>query len=203
MIICSNLGFDQLAKKRSDNFNLTLVQKNDFNTTTLLSKVDEALASTSTLLEVSSPPLFVALDFDRINSVLLNHLKNKPQDIHRLSWQKFEELTARLLKELGYDVTRTPLTRDGGVDIWALKRSDLGEILYAVDVKKYNPNRPVGPEPVRAIYGVTEMKKASVGMIITASSFTEDAKNIQKQLRHRISLKEYQDLVGWLKMVAS
>jgi restriction system protein len=202
VIICSNLGSDPSAKNRSNGFNLRLLQKNDASPDSLLSTIEEILSSTTTLLESPGrPPLVVALDFDRVNTALLRHLKHKPADIHRLSWSTFEDLAARLLRELGYEVHRTPLTRDGGVDIWALQRSDLGEVLFAVDAKKYSPNRLVGPEPVRAIYGVTNLSNASVGMIITASSFTAGARALESQYRHRISLKEFQDLVNWLDVI--
>jgi restriction system protein len=204
VIICSNLASDPSTKNRSERFNLRLLQKKDFSPTALLSAVEDILSASGTLLKVSGdPPLVVLLDFDRVNTALLRHLKDNPKDIHRLSWASFEELADRLLRELGYEVLRTPLTHDGGVDLWALQRSDLGEILYAIDAKKYSPSRLVGPEPVRAIYGVTNMSNASVGMIITTSSFTVGARSLESQYRHRISLKEYHDLVHWLKLVAS
>ncbi len=204
VIICSNLGSDPLAKRRSDTFNLTLLQKNDPDPANLLSAVEAVVSANKTLLEVpSKPPLVVALDFERVNTALIRHLKNNPEDMHRLSWSSFEDLAARLLKELGYEVITTPLTRDGGVDIWALQRSDLGDILYAIDAKKYRPDRLVGPDLVRAIYGVADLNNASVGMIITTSQFSPDARGLESQYRHRISLKDYQNLVDWLNIAAN
>ena len=56
--------------------------------------------------------------------------------------------------------------------VGAVQRSGLGQTLYAIDAKKYGPDRMVGPEPVRAIYGVTDLADASVGMIVTTSRFS-------------------------------
>ena len=204
VIICSGLGSDPFAKRRSDAFNLTLLQKHDRDPANLLATIEAVVSANETLLEVPSmPPLVVALDFERVNTALMRHLKNNPEDMHQLSWSSFESLTARLLKELGYEVTSTPLTGDGGVDIWALKRSDLGDILYAIDAKKYRPDRLVGPDLVRAIYGVADLSNASVGMIVTTSHFSPAAKALESQYRHRISLKDYHNLVDWLRIVAN
>ncbi len=204
VIICSNLGSNPQSIKRADDFNLAIVQKNNGDTRLLRDAVYDAIVSTSTLLEVpKEPPSFVALDFDRVNGALIRHLNRRPLDVHRLSWASFERLAERLLVELGYEVERTPLTKDGGVDLWALQRSDLGDVLFAIDAKKYRPDRLVGPDIVRAIHGVADLSNASMGMIITASSFSKGARSLEAQFRHRISLKDYQDLVVWLATVAS
>jgi len=203
VIICSNLGSDPTAKARSDAFNVRLIQKNDQDTKPLLKAVTDSLSATETLVDsVVRIPLVVGLDFDRVNLALVKHLRHNPLDLHRLTWASFEGLAELLLAELGYDVHRTQLTHDGGVDIWALHRNDLGEVLYAIDAKKYSPDRLVGPEPVRSIYGVTQMNDASVGMIITTSSFSEGARRLARQYRHRISLRDYKDLLEWIQLVA-
>ena len=77
------------------------------------------------LVAQAPPPAVVQLDFDKVNAALIRHLAKHPVDLHQVSWSAFEELVATLLREMQYEVWRTPLTRDGGVDIWALHRSDL------------------------------------------------------------------------------
>jgi HJR/Mrr/RecB family endonuclease/CheY-like chemotaxis protein len=203
VIICSHLGSDPTSRRISREYNVRLVKKDAFYQEVLVSAVDKALSATVTVIEASSElPLIVALDFDKVNAALVKHLAKNPLDLHRVSWGAFEELVERLLREMDYEVWRTPLTGDGGVDLWALQRSDLGEVLYAIDAKKYSPRRLVGPHLVRAIYGVTDLYHASVGMIITTSGFTRGARQLEMQYRHRISLKQFEDVVAWIKHIA-
>ena len=167
-----------------------------------MTAVNAAVGSTSLLLKSNQTPLIVTLDFDRVNMGLLKHLRKNPQDLHKLNWASFEGLTELLLRELGYDVFRTKLSQEGGVDIWALQRNDFGDILYAIDAIKYSPKQLVGPQPVDSIYSVADMNNASVGMIITTSGFTKAARDIESQFRNRIALKDYYDLVKWLNKVS-
>ncbi len=111
-------------------------------------------------------------------------------------------MVERLLKEMGYEVWHTPLTRDGGVDLWALRSNELGDTLYAIDAKKYSANRPVGPEHVRAIHGVADLTGASVGMIITTSTFGPGAIELANQHRYRIALKDFEAVNEWIRTVA-
>lgn len=204
VVICSFDAGVPGNLKLADDFNLILVDKHDIDDTKrFASLIEEILASRLTVLSRQiAVPHVVTLDFDKINSMLIRHLAKHPSDLHRVSWSSFEALVARLLSELGYEVVHTPLSRDGGVDLWALRRTDLGEILYAIDAKKYSPNRIVGPEPVRAIYGVADLKGASAGMIVTTANFGPAAHDLAKQYRYRISLKDFDGVVEWIRAVA-
>jgi HJR/Mrr/RecB family endonuclease len=153
------------------------------------------------ILAPQSVPNIVCVDFDKVTAGLLRHLAQHPTDIEQLSWSRFEELVALLLEESGYEVTRTKLTRDGGVDLWALQRSDLGSTLYAIDAKKYGRSKIIGPEPVRAIYGVADLAGASAGMIVTTATFGPAARQLASQYRYRISLKDCDDVSEWIRRV--
>jgi len=184
-------------------FNLVLIRKARPNLDALIDAVQAALnAQRAVLVARPSPPALTLLDFSKVNAALIRHLAEHPQDLHDVSWSTFEELVATLLREMKYEVWRTPLTRDGGVDIWALHRSDFGDVLYAIDAKKYAPTSVLGPEPVRAIYGVAEAERANVGMIVTTATFGPAARAFASQLRYRVSLREYDDIVQWIRTVA-
>jgi CheY-like chemotaxis protein len=188
-------------RQTAEDFNLTIVRKGGSLRERLLDEIGTVLKSQRILLPPRLLPAIVAVDFEKINAVLVTHLANHPSDLDKLSWSGFEELIAVLLKELGYEVTRTKLTRDGGVDLWALQRSDLGETLYAIDAKKYSRRRLLGPEPVRAIYGVADMSGATAGMIVTTSTFGPEAMKLAAQYRYRIALKDFNAVTEWIRKV--
>jgi len=202
VIIYTADAFDGANQELAAEFNLTLVPKGHSSSQALLAAVQTALnAQRLVLLAPASSPALVSVDFNRVNTALIRHLAQNPSDLHAVSWAAFENLIATLLREMGYEVWHTPLTRDGGVDIWALHRSDLGDVLYAIDAKKYAPTKVLGPEPIRAIYGVAEAERANVGMIVTTGTFGPAAKAFADQLRYRVSLREYEDIVRWIETV--
>jgi len=188
-------------RRTAEDFNLTILRKGDTLKESLLTVMGAVVRSQRTILAPQVVPSLVCVDFEKVTSALLRHLAKHPADIEQLSWSSFEDLVALLLTESGYEVTRTKLTRDGGVDLWALQRSDLGSTLYAIDAKKYGRSKVVGPEPVRAIYGVADLAGASAGMIVTTATFGPAARRLASQYRYRISLKDCDDVSAWIRKV--
>ncbi|HEY8730571.1 MAG TPA: restriction endonuclease, partial [Candidatus Limnocylindria bacterium] len=85
-----------------------------------------------------------------------------------------------------------------GKDLYAAKRDDLGSFLYVVEAKRYSPSESVGVRFVRSLYGVVQQERATAGLLITTSYFTQDARRFQETVEHQISLRDYAALVGWL-----
>lgn len=61
-----------------------------------------------------------------VSRVLRAQLRSNPDQIFELEPRRFEELVASLLAEQGFTVELTPTSRDGGYDIAAARRTDLG-----------------------------------------------------------------------------
>lgn len=143
----------------------------------------------------------IKVDFNKVSFELNRYILQNPNDLYKLSPRKFEEFVAFLFDKMGYEVTLTQSTRDGGKDIYALKREDIGNILTIIECKKYNQNRPVGVDIVRGIYGVLNIEKASHAMIATTSHFTSGAFDLQRELQYQISLKDHVDITNWMQKV--
>lgn len=133
-----------------------------------------------------------------IDDELIRYFKNHPKEMYRLNPRRFEELVAAILRDLGYSVELTGRSADGGVDIFATQKSGIGEVLLIVDCKRYAPSNHVGVEIIRALYGISEQLRATMAMIATTSFFTKTAQSFQRTVKHRLSLKDYNDLNLWL-----
>jgi restriction system protein len=133
-----------------------------------------------------------------INEELLKQLSTSPKLMHTLESRKFEELVARLLEDQGCEVTLTKRTRDGGYDVLGRMKSGPADLLFLAECKRYAPENKVGVEVVRGLYGVTEAHRANLGLVITTSTFTRDAREEKLRIGPRIDLKEYSDLCAWL-----
>ena len=99
---------------------------------------------------------------------------------------------------MGYKVTLTPATADGGKDIIAEMNTDLGNILCLVEAKKYRADRKIGVELVRTLYGTVCHHNASSGMLVTSSSFTAGAQEFQLEHKYQIALRDFTDVARWV-----
>lgn len=136
-----------------------------------------------------------------VDNSLLRKAKEDPRIILSFSPREFEEMVCELLDKQGYNVKLTKQTRDGGKDIIVVQKSILGEFCIYVECKKYDTSRPISVSLVRELYGTVMVDNATAGMIITTSHFTKDAKEYREQIKHRMTLKDYNDLVQELNRI--
>ena len=129
---------------------------------------------------------------------MLMWLSRDPNLMYGLPSRRFEEMVAKLFQDQGYDVSLTQATRDGGYDLMAVMKAGFSPLLLLVECKRYGPDRKVGVEVVRALNGVTDRMRANQGLIVTSSFFTRDASEEKRLIGHRMELKDYNDLTGWL-----
>jgi restriction system protein len=143
----------------------------------------------------------IVADVSIVSDDLLRQVYEKPQVLYEITPRRFEEFVAEMLDRLGYQVTLTPPSCDGGKDIYAAKKDDLGSFLYVVECKKYAPDNPVGVGLIRQLNGVVQAERATAGILATTSYFTRGAKELQSRISHQISLKDYVGIREWLKRI--
>lgn len=140
-------------------------------------------------------------DVQVVNADLLARIKADPAAMRALSSRQFEELTAELLTKLGYDVQLTPPSKDGGFDMYAAKRDDVGRFLYLVECKRYTPPHKVGIGVIRSLYGVVQKENANAGLVVTSSFFTEGAKDFEEVREFQIQLSDFFRVKKWLGVI--
>lgn len=90
--------------------------------------------------------------------------------IRRMSWQNFERLVGEAFRRQGYVVVEVGGPGpDGGVDLILHRRTEK----IVVQCKHWQ--KPVGVTPVRELRGVVAREKARRGILVTSSSYTEEA----------------------------
>ena len=137
------------------------------------------------------------IEVSEIKAEFIRYLGMHPHLLYELHPHKFEAVIAALFKGRGYEVIPTPLTRDGGRDLIAIYKEPFGTIVTLVECKRYSSKRRIGPALVRQLYGVVESHRANHGILATTTFFTEGARQLELELRYRLSLRDYTDLVAW------
>jgi len=134
-----------------------------------------------------------------INQELLKYIARHPDYLYQISSRKFEELIADILKDFGFNVELTKITRDGGRDIVAHIKNSLTSMLMFIECKHYAANRPVGVDVIREVIGVKELYKPNKSLIVTSSYFTKDAIKEKNMIESQLDLKDHNDIRNWLK----
>ncbi len=130
---------------------------------------------------------------------LLSHLKYKTCSLDDLNWRQFEVLVSELLESDGYEIELMSGTKDGGVDIVAVK--DLGEngMFKALwQAKKYSASRKIGISTIRELADVRNEHKASKGVIVTSSTLTSGALQRIERDKYILGKVDRKDLMAWI-----
>ncbi len=150
-------------------------------------------AGNQSIAEIVAPKIIIA------NDVIIERLKRTPEDLHKISPRKFEELIAELIQDMGWEIELTPQSKDGGKDIIAALHTDLGRFLCLIEAKHYNPSRPVQVGLVKQLYGTFIDEGANSAMLVTSSTFTKGAKEFQSKHEYQLSLRDYSDIIKWIQ----
>jgi restriction system protein len=117
-----------------------------------------------------------------------------------MNWRNFEELIGVLLEKEGWKVEVTQATRDGGIDVVAIKKDEvLGEIKAVWQAKKYGLSNKVKLKEVRELSAIRDEAKASKAIVVTTSSLTKDAIDWVKRDIYRLDYKDKDQLEMWVK----
>lgn len=154
----------------------------------------ETIVTANELLQGAESSRIVRVSLEEISEELVRYLAANPDKMREMSPRKFEELIAAIFRNEGYKVTLTPIRSDGGLDIVAIQRSDIGTTLTIVECKRYAPERKVGVGVVRGLYGVVEQRRATKGVVATTSFFTRVAETFRKSVEYRLALADFDAL---------
>ena len=95
--------------------------------------------------------------------------------IRELEWKRFEELCAQFWTSKGYPARLSGPGADGGVDVVIADQRDPGKNFAVAQCKSWS-SKPVGVEPVRALWGAKDHFKANLALFYGLSGFTPDAR---------------------------
>jgi len=114
----------------------------------------------------------------------------------QLSPPEFEALVERLYNAMGYAARRTQQTRDGGVDVIAIRDHPTGRDKLAIQCKRQE--NPVGRPELQKLLGViTADPSFSAGVMVTTSTFSADARHFA-EMNARIKLVDKNTLARLL-----
>ncbi len=130
---------------------------------------------------------------------LIKYFAKHPEKMREMPPRKFEEFVSDLFRKEGFNAKLTPSTRDGGRDILVTSDTALGKHLHLIECKRHGEDNPVDVKLLRSLYGVVEAERATAGMIVTTTRITPPGIRFINSVKNRLSKKNYEDLVAWIK----
>lgn len=135
--------------------------------------------------------------YENLRSGLSEELLNK---LKQISPSFFERIVVDLLVKMGYGGSRIDAGRaigksgDGGID-GIIKEDKLGLDVVYIQAKRWDSNS-VGRPDIMQFVGALQAQKATKGIFITTSRFTQDAKNYVSQISNKIILIDGEHLTN-------
>lgn len=151
-------------------------------------------------IDIEESPIII---LSPINEKVLKFLSENPDALYQLSGNDFEIVMSEIYSRLGYDVTRTQATRDGGKDIIIRRTDTLGDFIYYVECKKYAAQRPVGVGIIRNLLATVNTDRVNGGILATTSFFTKPARRfvLDNQWSFQIQMHDYDKIKSLLKQI--
>ena len=119
--------------------------------------------------------------------------------LSELHWREFEKLIATLLEQSGWNVELTRGSKDGGIDVVAIKDDPaLGKIKSLWQAKKYRLGNKVELRDVRDLSAVRDEQKATKAVIVTTSHLTKGAIDWIRRDEFCLEYREKADIEKWV-----
>lgn len=140
-------------------------------------------------ISAATPSEALEAAYENLRDELAEELLNK---LKKVSPAFFERILVELLVKMGYGGSRADAgkaigrTGDGGID-GIIKEDKLGLDVVYIQAKRWDDN-PVERPAVMQFAGALQAQKASKGIFITTSRFTDDARNYVLQIGSKIVL---------------
>ena len=95
--------------------------------------------------------------------------------LNHIEWRELEKTLAEVFEKIGFKVTLTPSSKDGGKDV-ILETSFKGQkSVYFVEVKHWRSGKQVGTATMRDFVSVVLKEKVTSGIFVSSSGYVEGA----------------------------
>ena len=104
-----------------------------------------------------------------------------------------------MLRNQGFRVELDPSSGDGGIDIKMYQRDPIGDILTAIQVKRYRPDRKIKLEAIQALHGATMAERMNASMFVTTSDYLPSSRSFAARTNVSMTLRISTDVLEWCK----
>lgn len=151
--------------------------------------------------QIVVPDFALAVRLDAIDAALYQAVIGHPELLRTLDWRLFEKLLADILDSFGFEVELQRGTKDGGIDLFAVKKGHpMGPQRFLLQAKRWKNS--VGVEPVRQLAFLHSHHRVTKSCLATTATFTSGAWELARQYRWQLELRDFEGLMEWVREAA-
>lgn len=147
------------------------------------------LPSSGMIVQPEQKPLIIQANV--FKRTLIEKIGTNMEEVMKLTPRQFEEFVAEIFEKEGFRVELTQQTRDNGKDIIVTSQGITGKSLYYVECKKRAAGNKVEVGVIQRLHGVVVADKATKGIVVTTSSFSDPAIREVKKIEHQMTLMDH------------
>ena len=117
----------------------------------------------------------VQILFKNTYDALARLIHDQPCLLDDLEWRELEKLLEEVLSGIGYSVTLTPPSKDGGKDLVLECASPSGKRVYFIELKHWRSRQQVGAKKIKDFYKVVVREKAHGGLFLSTYGIADNA----------------------------
>jgi hypothetical protein len=141
-----------------------------------------------------------------VHSELFEFFARDPERLKLLAPRQFEEFLHSVFKNQGFHSEIGPGSGDGGIDHHLYQSESIPELVAVVQAKRYR-DRPIGRDPVAALFGVAALKSVPRAIFATTSRYLPSAREfaanaLEKLNLPNVELVDLQRIQEWCGTIA-
>ncbi|NQT36211.1 MAG: restriction endonuclease [Planctomycetes bacterium] len=117
----------------------------------------------------------VQILFKNTYQALARLIQEQPSHLDDVEWRELEKLLKEVLSGIGYSVTLTPASKDGGKDLILECRLPSGTRTYFIEVKHWRSKQKVGAKVIKDFYRVVVREKVHGGLFLSTYGVADNA----------------------------
>lgn len=158
------------------------------------------LPSSGMIVQPEQKPLIIQANV--IQRTLIEKIGTNMEEVMKLTSRQFEEFVAEIFEKEGFRVELTQQTRDNGKDIIVTSQGITGKSLYYVECKKRALGNNVEVGVIQRLHGVVVADKATKGIVVTTSLFSDPAIREVKKIEHQMTLMDHVALYSVMQRIS-
>lgn len=134
-----------------------------------------------------------------VDQRFLDYLAARGERLDEIHWRNFERLCAEFFKRLGFVVHLGPGSKDGGVDLRVWNENNRETPFLLVQCKRYDEDRLVKIEYVKALWEDVRFEGAKHGLIATTSRVAPGGKHVAQARGYSLGFAENARVREWAR----
>jgi len=110
-----------------------------------------------------------------LNQELALLIARNPNVLNVIEWRELEKILAEVFSGLGFDVTLTPSSKDGGKDLVLECTSNENHCTYIVEVKHWRSGQKVGSSSITDFLKVILKENRKAGVFLSTYGYCDNA----------------------------